>query len=114
VFSLGTCAAGPVRLDPRQAEALHSARVGSCEVIRGDAVFADDDGVLFVAEQHLDEVLATALTIWHTERQQAADVKDGRTLRQQLRFDEYLKKRESDPDYTFRKHLRILGGAIEE
>ncbi|MBI5571119.1 MAG: RraA family protein [Desulfomonile tiedjei] len=114
VFSLGTCSAGPVRLDPREQGALLSARVGPCEVLRGDAVFADDDGVLFVARQHLDEVLTTARTIWQTERRQAACVKDGETLREQLRLEEYLEKRKSDPAYTFRQHLRILGGAIEE
>jgi 4-hydroxy-4-methyl-2-oxoglutarate aldolase len=114
VFSLGTCSAGPVRLDPREQEALLSARMGSCQVVRGDAVFADDDGALFVAEQHLDEVLTTARTIWQTERRQAACVKDGETLREQLRFEEYLEKCKSDPAYTFRQHLRILGGAIEE
>jgi len=41
-------------------------------------------------------------------------VKSGNTLREQLRFKEYLAKRESDPSYTLRKHLRILGRAIEE
>ena len=93
---------------------LRSARVGSCEVRRDDMVFADDDGVLFVAEQRLDEVLTLAQAIWQTERQQASAVKAGRTLREQLRFKDYLAKRASDPAYTFREHLRALGGAIEE
>jgi regulator of RNase E activity RraA len=114
VFSYGTCPAGPIRLDPREEAALRSARVGSCEVRRDDMVFADDDGVLFVAEQRLDEVLTLAQAIWQTERQQAGAVKAGRTLREQLRFKDYLAKRASDPAYTFREHLRALGGAIEE
>ncbi len=114
VFSYGACPAGPVRLDPREEAALRSARVGPCAVEREDIVFADDDGVLFVAEQHLEEVLTTARAVWRTERQQAAALKAGKTLREQLQFREYLAKRENDPAYTFRNHLRILGGAIEE
>jgi 4-hydroxy-4-methyl-2-oxoglutarate aldolase len=114
VFSLGTFPAGPVRLDPREDVALQSARVGSFEVIGTDFTFADDDGVLFVAEQHLEEVLALARSIWHTERQQATAIKAGKTLREQLRFSEYLAKRKNDPAYTFRQHLRSIGGAIEE
>jgi len=114
VFSLGTFPAGPVRLDPREGVALQSALVGSFEVIGTDFTFADDDGVLFVAEEHLEAVLALARSIWQTERQQATAIKVGKTLREQLRFSEYLAKRKDDPAYTFRRHLRSIGGAIEE
>jgi regulator of RNase E activity RraA len=82
--------------------------------VREDFVFADDDGVLFVDEGHLEQVLATAHIIWETERKQADAVRAGTTLREQFQFKEYLSKREHDPTYTFRKHLRKLGGAIEE
>ncbi len=114
VFSYGTCPAGPIRLDPREEVALRSARFGQGDVGRDDIVFADDDGVLFIAESCLEEVLTAAHAIWQTERQQAATIKNGQTLREQLRFKEYLTKRANDPSYTFRKHLRTLGGAIEE
>ena len=114
VFSYGVCPAGPTRLDPRESIALTSARCGACEVRRDDFVFADDDGVLFVSAQRLEAVLSTARAIWQTERQQAAAVKAGTTLREQLQFKAYLAKRDTDPAYTFRKHLRTLGGAIEE
>ena len=36
------------------------------------------------------------------------------TLRDQLQFSSYRAKRASDPSYTFRAHLREIGGAIEE
>lgn len=114
VFSYGRCPAGPTRLDPREPDALIMARFGVCEVTRDDIVLADDDGVMFVAELHLQNVLATAGTIWQRERRQAEEVKAGKTLREQLRFKEYLAKRNGDSTYTFRKHLRALGGAIEE
>jgi hypothetical protein len=35
-------------------------------------------------------------------------------LREQLQFEEYLAKRAADNTYTFRQHLRSIGGAIEE
>ncbi|MGZ5504448.1 MAG: RraA family protein, partial [Chthoniobacterales bacterium] len=40
--------------------------------------------------------------------------KSGETLRSQLQFADYLKKRASDSSYTLRQHLRRRGGAIEE
>jgi len=108
VFSLGACPMGPQRLDPREADALSSATFGSFEVIRDDVVFADVDGVVFV------EVLAMARTIWGTERRQVEKLIAGKSLREQFRFDEFLEQQNRDPDYSFREHLRKIGGAIEE
>lgn len=114
IFSYGACPAGPTRLDRREDSALRAARFGECEVGSDHVVFADDDGVVFVAKPRLEEVLTIARAIWHAERQQALRVKSGRTLRDQLHFREYLAQRQGDPTFTFRKHLRALGGAIEE
>jgi regulator of RNase E activity RraA len=114
VFSYGSYAPGPVRLDDREPEALVSARVGPHLVTRDDVAFADDDGVVFVAATRVDGVLETARSIWLTERDQARRLHDGETLRQQMAFDEYLAQRTSDPSFSFRRHLRKLGGAIEE
>jgi regulator of RNase E activity RraA len=114
IFSYGTCPSGPQRLDECHPDALKSANFGSFEVTREDIVFADDDGVLFVSNQKIEELFSTARTIYQTERKQAEAIKNGKKLREQLRFDEYLSKRASDPSYTFRKHLKALGGAIEE
>lgn len=114
VFSYGTCPTGPRRLDAPEPDALISARFGDCMVRKEDVVFGDLDGVLFVPGQRAEELLATARSIRQTEREQARAVRAGRTLREQLRFDEYLSQRTADPSYTFRKHLRAMGGAIEE
>jgi 4-hydroxy-4-methyl-2-oxoglutarate aldolase len=114
VFSYGSLPAGPVRLDEREPEALVTARFGSHLVGAGDMVFADDDGALFVAADRAEEVLATARQIWQTERDQARRIRDGQTLRQQTAFDDYLVRRAADPSYSFRRHLRRIGGAIEE
>jgi regulator of RNase E activity RraA len=114
VFSYGAYAPGPVRLDEREAEALITARFGAHVVSGEDVVFADKDGVLFVDIYDIESVLKTAESIWQKERAQADKVRAGQTLREQLAFDEYLARRAADPAYTFRQHLRGIGGAIEE
>jgi 4-hydroxy-4-methyl-2-oxoglutarate aldolase len=114
VFSYGSYAPGPVRLDERGLDALDTARFGPHLVSTDDVVFGDDDGVLFIAAAQAEQVLATARQIWQTEREQARRIRAGQTLRQQTAFDEYLARRGADPAYTFRRHLRRVGGAIEE
>ncbi|GGU49712.1 demethylmenaquinone methyltransferase [Streptomyces albospinus] len=114
VFSYGRYAPGPVRLDDREPHALVTARFGPHLVTADDVVFGDDDGVLFVAAAHSEDVLAMAHTIWRTEREQARKIRAGETLRRQTAFDDYLARRTADPLYTFRQHLRRVGGAVEE
>jgi regulator of RNase E activity RraA len=114
VFSYGSYPPGPVRLDEREPEALTSARFGPHLVTAADVVFGDDDGVLFVAVDRVDEVLETARQIWEKERGQADRIRAGETLRGQTAFDEFLAARDQDPSYTFRHHLRRVGGEIEE
>jgi 4-hydroxy-4-methyl-2-oxoglutarate aldolase len=114
VFSYGSCPAGPMRLDEQEPDALASARFGPCVVTAADIVFGDDDGVVFVAADKAGEVLAVAGEIAKTEREQARRIRAGATLRRQTAFDEYLARREAEPSYTFRQHLRQIGGAIEE
>jgi regulator of RNase E activity RraA len=114
IFSYGICPAGPQRHDPRDPQALTSARFGELLVSREDVVFADADGALFVPTSQVEEVLSTAQSIWKKERRQAQEIRAGKTLHEQLQFDAYLAKRAHDATYTFRQHLRSIGGAIEE
>ena len=114
VFTYGACPTGPQRLDPSTSEALVTARFGSFLLGREHAVFADDDGVVFAPWERLDELLGIAKEIGRVERAQAAEVASGNTLRDQLRFRGYLERREREAGFTFRQHLREIGGAIEE
>ncbi|MER7751787.1 RraA family protein [Kitasatospora sp. NPDC097643] len=114
VFSYGALPLGPLRLDEREPEAPATARFGPHLVSAEDVVFADADGVLFVPGDRAAEVLETAAGIARTERAQAERIAAGDTLRRQTAFDDYLERRAADPSYSFRQHLRRVGGAIEE
>ncbi|MGK5675376.1 RraA family protein [Micromonospora sp. URMC 106] len=114
VFSYGSLPLGPTRLDERGPETLTSARVGPHLVSADDLVVADDDGVLFLPAARAGEVFAAAQRIRGVERVQAQRIRAGETLREQTAFADYLARRATDPGYTFRQHLRRVGGAIEE
>ncbi len=114
IFSYGSCPAGPQRLEARTPGALDEADFAHLKVGRETTVFADMDGVLFVPAEFVERAIETARAIRETERRQAERVKGGETLREQFRFKQFLETRSGDPSYTFRKHLRSIGGAIEE
>jgi regulator of RNase E activity RraA len=113
VWSLGTCPNGPLELRRRHATALTAASLGSVTVTREDYVFADDDGVVVVAAADLERIVETAKDIAAREGAQAARLLKGELLRTQLDLETYLTKREADPAFTFRDHLKSFGGAIE-
>jgi regulator of RNase E activity RraA len=114
LFSLGALPTGPLRLDPRPDHALEWATVGEHRVSGEDVVLADDDGALFVPAARTGDLLTLAEGIRDTERNQAARIGAGTTLRAQLDFAAYLARRQHTPAYTFRDHLRTRGAAIEE
>ena len=113
VFSYGSFPVGPKRAYPRGHDALTTARFGDFKLTADDVVFGDDDGVVFALVRDVEDIISLACKIAETERRQAADIKKGKTLSQQFKFDEYLKKRSKNPALTFREHLRDIGGAIE-
>ena len=113
VWSLGTCVNGPLELRRRHVTALEAANLGSVTVTMDDYVFADEDGVVVVSRADLDRVVETAKDIATREGAQAARLLKGELLRSQLDLDTYVAKRNSDPSYTFRDHLKTFGGAIE-
>jgi len=114
VFSLGALPTGPQRLDERSPDALASASLGQWVVTADDLIFGDDDGVIAVPADRVQPVMAIAGTIRTTEQGQASRINAGASLRAQLRFDDYLRRRETSPGLSLRDHLRTVGGAIEE
>jgi regulator of RNase E activity RraA len=114
VFSYGVCPSGPQRLDPRTPNALQAAQFGTLEITRDDFVFADNDGCIFVRADRVEQILKIASAIAATEGRQAEKIVKGERLSSQLKFQDYLTRRNANPDYTFRQHLREIGGAIEE
>jgi regulator of RNase E activity RraA len=113
VFSYGAFPVGPKRAYPRGSDALTKARFGDFKVTADDVVFGDDDGVVFALHQDVDDIISVARTIAEVEQKQAENVKNGQTLFQQFKFDEFLKKRNENQAFTFREHLKALGAAIE-
>ncbi|MBP0621163.1 RraA family protein [Cupriavidus consociatus] len=114
VFSIGSLAAGPQRLDEQEPQALTVAKCGQHEVTAEDFVLGDNDGVVFVPLDRAAEVAELATTIRDTERRQAAKMQLGTSFRTQARFDEFLAAKRSGAAITFRQYLRSIGGAIEE
>jgi 4-hydroxy-4-methyl-2-oxoglutarate aldolase len=113
VFSYGAYPAGPKRAYPRGSDAVTTARFGDFKLTADDVVFGDDDGVVFALLQDVENIISLARTIADAEKRQAENIKNGKTLSQQLKFDEFLKIRGKNPAYTFREHLQKIGGAIE-
>jgi regulator of RNase E activity RraA len=114
VFSLGALPTGPLRLEQQPADALSSATIGEWTVTRDDVVLGDEDGVVFVPADRLDEIFDVAESIRDTEHAQADAIRAGQSLRELVRFADYLTARAADPSLTFRQHLRAVRGAIEE
>ena len=114
VFSMGSIPTGPLALTDRHPDGLASARVGEWIVTTDDYVVADRDGVLFIPAARTGEIAEAATAIRDTERRQAEQIRQGTSLRAQLRFADYLAARTADPALTFRAHLRAANAAIEE
>lgn len=114
VFSLGPAPSAPTKVLARSKGVLQSVRFGDFRVSADDILFGDDDGLLFLPEKRADAVIEKAQSIAKTEHGQALLLRRGRTLRSQLQFNDYLTKASKDSSYTFRKHLREIGGAVEE
>jgi len=87
--------------------------VGTHDVTRGDVVVADANGVLFLPEDRLDDIVAAATAVRDTERQHVEAMETGRSFRAQVRFGEYLSRRARDAGYRFRQHLEDIQAAGE-
>jgi 4-hydroxy-4-methyl-2-oxoglutarate aldolase len=112
LHSLGARSYGPRRVPPA-GQAMRSAFLDGVAVSEDDWVVGDDDGVLFLAADRRDEILALAASIQETEGAQAQRMRAGQSLRGQLDFAGYRHAQAADPTVTLRRHLQERGGAIE-
>jgi regulator of RNase E activity RraA len=108
VFSYGPCPNKSLTLEARPDDALVAAHFGQHIVTQMDVVFGDEDGVIFVAYPEIENVIEIAQDIYRAERQRVLGIHEGRSLREQYKFYDYLEKRKQNPDYTFNQHLQDL------
>ena len=113
IFSLGALPTGPQRLRPRPADVFGKAAVGQQIATYHDFVVADANGVLFIAEDRLDDVVTAAISCRETEARQLKAMQSGQSYRAQVRFSDYLTRRGSDSSYGFRQHLKNVEAAGE-
>jgi 4-hydroxy-4-methyl-2-oxoglutarate aldolase len=113
LFSLGSFPRGPIETRAPSGERFVSARFGDALVTADHFIVADDDGLLAVSRRDWPAIRSEAEAIAAREAGQARLVEAGRPLREQFRFDDYLRQRGADPRLSFRDHLRQIGGEIE-
>lgn len=113
VFSLGSLPTGPQRSSVRAPDVLERASIGRNSVTSKDIVVADENGVLFIAEDRLEDIVPAAMAYRDIEARQLKAMAEGQDYRTQVRFAEYLSRREQDPGYGFRQHLKDIEAAGE-
>lgn len=113
VFSLGALPTGPQRLHTRPPDVFIRATVGQHAITTGDFVVADANGVLFLPEDRLDDIVTAAISYRATEARQIKAMREGRSYRTQTRFADYLARRAGEPGYGFRQHLKDIEAAGE-
>lgn len=113
VFSLGSLPTGPQRLHVRPPDVLRRATIGTHAITSSDFVVGDANGVLFLPEDRLEEIVTAAISYRETEARQLKGMSEGRSYRAQTRFSEYLARRQREPGYGFRLHLKDIEAAGE-
>jgi regulator of RNase E activity RraA len=113
IWSMGASPAGPTTAEGKL-ELPETIPFGTFEVSRGDMVVADADGVMFVSPQDWPAASAAAREIMASEVRQAALMKKGTSLREQVDFGSYVSAVNAGESVTFREHLRDRKAEIEE
>ena len=84
LFSLGALPTGPQRLHARPPDIFSRATVGAHAVTASDVVVADANGVLFLPEDRVADVVAAAVGYRETEARQLHAMRAGRSFRSQI------------------------------
>ena len=113
IFSLGALPTGPQRFNARSPDAFTKIVVGQHVITSSDFVAADANGVIFLPEDRLADIITAAISYRETEARQLKAMSAGRSYRNQVRFSEYLSRREREPSYGFRQYLKDIEAAGE-
>lgn len=113
VFSMGSLPTGPQRLHVRPPDIFSRASFGQHSITTDDYVVGDANGVLFLPADRIQEIITAASAYRETEARQLKAMSEGRSYRSQTRFTEYLARRDKDPSYGFRQHLKDIEAAGE-
>jgi regulator of RNase E activity RraA len=113
VFSMGTLPTGPQRLHARPPDTFARAMFGTHVITADDYIVADANGVLFLPQNRLPEIVSAATLYRDTEARQLKAMQEGKSYRALIRFDDYVAERDGHPDYGFRQHLKALAAAGE-
>jgi len=111
----GVIPVGPLKLSPDLkgvGQINVAVQLGQATVNPGDWVFGDADGVLFLAEAHLEQVFAQAEAAWEREEALARHIRAGEALGDLLGIEAFLEQRAQDPQADFNQHLSEIGRAI--
>jgi 4-hydroxy-4-methyl-2-oxoglutarate aldolase len=113
IFSTGSLPTGPQRLHARLDDMFTRATVGMHTVTSADFVVGDANGVLFLPEERLEDIVTAASGYRDTEARQLKDMASGKSYREQSRFSEYRARRAKESGYGFRQHLKEIEAAGE-
>jgi 4-hydroxy-4-methyl-2-oxoglutarate aldolase len=113
VFSMGSLPTGPQRLHGRPPDILSRAVIGTHAITPNDFVVGDANGILFLPEDRLEDIVKAAIAYRDTEARQLKAMREGRAYRAQTRFGEYLARRQREPGFGFRQHLKEIEAAGE-
>jgi regulator of RNase E activity RraA len=113
VHAIALCPAGPHIPSPWSRDAFDWARLGELRITRDHYLALDDDGVIVIELESAPDVLRRAAEIRRQERHQVERMQAGTTLREQFHFAQFRERRAVEPDFSFRRHLHEVGGAIE-
>ena len=109
LFSYGTYPLGMQRTFAPVDDPFARCQFDEVTVERGEFVFADDDGVVFVPKEHIESVMDAAEELRSSERAQVERIRAGSTLREQLQFDRYLQEKKNNPTLTLGEHMKKIG-----
>ena len=115
VFSRGRIPIGPLKL-PASAKGIGRVggvvQFGQARVRPGDWIVGDDDGLLVLHADDLKAVHDRAEASLERERGLREQMRSGTPLGEILGVQEFVRKRERDPDADFNEHVASRGKAI--